>query len=214
MDLAQNKISGGVLQQRVAAYFLRHVLSIFGPFCQNTCTFFTLFTTHISSQVMRKTYGTFLNMQWFYDVSRFNNLNWKGGNSLVILEWISQYFMYLVNEALRYWKFLWPTSGLKIGMLQVSAATNMTLNTMFWSFMSHQTYWLFRDKPTELIEGSRKVKSTHAMFIRRHLNRKLESGVLTTFFSERFWNGLHCRIVLIFFIILDFQMKSGLNFIT
>ena len=171
MDLAQNKISGGVLQQRVAAYFLRQILSIFGPFCHKTCTFFSLFRTHISSQVMRKTCGTFLNMQWFYDVSRFNNLNWKGGKSLVILEWISQYFMYLVNEALRYWKFLWPTSALKIGMLQVSAATNMTLNTMFWSFMSHQTYWLFRDKPTELIEGSRKVKSTHAMFIRRNLNR-------------------------------------------
>ena len=47
-----------------------------------------------------------------YNVSRFNNLNfaihWKGGNSVVILEWISQYFMYLVNEALRHWRFLWP----------------------------------------------------------------------------------------------------------
>ena len=140
MDFAQNKISRAVLQQkRVAAHFLCHVLSIFGPFCHQTCTFFSLFRTHISSQVMHKTCGTFLNMQWFYNVSRFNNLNfafhWKGGNSVVILEWISQYFMYLVNEALRYWKFLWPTSALKIGMLQVSAATNMTLNTMFWSFM-------------------------------------------------------------------------------
>ena len=69
--------------------------------------------------------------------------------------------------------FCGPLQTLKIGMLQVSAATNMTLNTMFWSFMSHQTYWLFRDKPTELIEGSRKVKSTHAMFIRRNLNWRL-----------------------------------------
>ena len=143
--------------------------------------------------------------------------------------------------------------SLKIGMLQVWGATNMTLNTMFWSFMSHQTYWLFRDKPTGIIEGSQKVKSPHAMLIKNlnvsswlqniswgmhyrqqpcrglsiktmtaphlifekgdkggtMLNVKHESWKVQQLVGNRFvWTAL------IFFIMLDFHMKSGLNFIT
>ena len=84
----------------------------------------------------------------------------------------------------------------------VSGATNMTLNTMFWSFMSHQTYWLFRDQLTELIEGSYRTSLFMQSFWEKskfwpHLTCILSSFLITTnkFFCSELQTRINCVMI-------------------